>query len=91
MSVKLLFNTILRTLLILLAVVCFQQAFAVDSRYSSSSVLSKGVWKKIKIEKTGIYKITYQELKNMGFSDPMKVAVHGYGGGRWRKILQNLM
>lgn len=80
MSVKLLFNTILRTLLILLAVVCFQQAFAVDSRYSSSSVLSKGVWKKIKIEKTGIYKITYQELKNMGFSDPMKVSVHGYGG-----------
>lgn len=55
-------------------------SWADGSRYAASSVLSKGLWKKIKIEKTGIYKITDGELKNMGFSDPAAVSVHGYGG-----------
>ena len=31
-------------------------------------------------DKTGIYKLSYADLKNMGFSDPSKVSVHGYGG-----------
>lgn len=53
---------------------------AEGSRYAASSVLSNGLWKKIRIEKTGIYKITYEELKKMGFSDPAAVSVHGYGG-----------
>lgn len=51
-----------------------------SDRYSSNSVLSSGNWKKIKVEKDGIYKIPYSELKKMGFDDPLKVSVHGYGG-----------
>ncbi len=51
-----------------------------DSRYAAQSVLSSGKWVKIKIDKTGIYKITFDELRRMGFSDPSKVSVHGYGG-----------
>ena len=35
---------------------------------------------KIRVDKTGIYKLSYADLKNMGFSDPSKVSVHGYGG-----------
>ena len=35
---------------------------------------------KIQIEQDGIYKLTYSELKKMGFDDPSKVAVYGYGG-----------
>jgi hypothetical protein len=32
------------------------------------------------VEKTGIYKLTYADLQKMGFADPSKVSVHGYGG-----------
>ncbi|MCD8270950.1 MAG: hypothetical protein LUD46_22705 [Parabacteroides sp.] len=42
--------------------------------------MSEGNWVKIQIEKDGIYKLTYSELKKMGFVDPSKVAVFGYGG-----------
>ncbi|MDR0994762.1 MAG: hypothetical protein LBL81_00545, partial [Tannerella sp.] len=44
------------------------------------SVLAGGHWVRIEVEQTGIYKITYAELKKMGFADPAKVSVHGYGG-----------
>lgn len=49
-------------------------------RYASSSVLSNGNWMKFSIEKDGIYKITFAELKKMGYDDPEKVSIHGYGG-----------
>ena len=35
---------------------------------------------KIQVEDRGIYKLTYADLRGMGFSDPAKVSVHGYGG-----------
>ena len=50
------------------------------SRYTTQSALSDGKWVKIRVDKTGFYKLTYQELRRMGFSDPEKVSVHGYGG-----------
>ena len=61
---------------------CFCLSFSLEAsgRYTDNSVLSKGHWVKIQIEKNGIYKLTYSELKNMGFDDPSKVAVYGYGG-----------
>lgn len=61
---------------------CFFLSFSLEAsgRYADNSVLSKGHWVKIQIEKDGIYKLTYSELKNMGFDDPSKVAVYGYGG-----------
>lgn len=49
-------------------------------RYTQKSVLSTGVWKKIKISENGIYRISYKDLKDMGFSAPEKVALCGYGG-----------
>lgn len=65
---------------VIVLLICGWWARADSSRYASNSVLAGGNWKKIKIEKTGIYKITYDELRKMGFPDPMKVSVHGYGG-----------
>ena len=61
---------------------CFYLSFSLPAkeRYTQSSVLSSGSWVKIAIDKDGIYKLTDAELKNMGFSDPSKVAVFGYGG-----------
>ncbi|MDR0757006.1 MAG: type IX secretion system sortase PorU [Tannerella sp.] len=50
------------------------------SRYAAQSALSEGKWVKIRVDRTGIYKITNADLKEMGFSDPSKVSVHGYGG-----------
>jgi hypothetical protein len=48
--------------------------------YAAQSVLATGRWVKIQVEHTGMYKITDEELKKMGFADPQKVSVHGYGG-----------
>ncbi|MDR0349674.1 MAG: type IX secretion system sortase PorU [Tannerella sp.] len=55
-------------------------AWADTSRYAVKSALAEGRWVKIQIDKTGIYKLTYAELRKMGFADPAKVSVHGYGG-----------
>ncbi|MDR1403024.1 MAG: type IX secretion system sortase PorU [Tannerellaceae bacterium] len=58
----------------------FISVWASDSRYADRSVLSSGKWVKIKVEQTGICKITYDDLKKMGFADPLNVSIHGYGG-----------
>jgi hypothetical protein len=64
----------------LLSVLIALPAQADGSRYAAQSVLSEGKWVKIRVDRTGIYKLTYAELKKMGFADPEKVSVHGYGG-----------
>lgn len=71
----------LRILYTLIISICFfTSAWADGSRYATSSALSSGKWVKIQIEENGIYKLTYADLRGMGFSDPAKVSVHGYGG-----------
>ena len=50
------------------------------SAYATKSVLAEGKWVKVSVKETGIYKLTYAELKKMGFSNPEKVSIHGYGG-----------
>ncbi|MDR1332388.1 MAG: type IX secretion system sortase PorU [Tannerella sp.] len=55
-------------------------ALADGSRYAAQSALAEGRWVKIRVDRTGIYKITHAELNKMGFRDPAKVSVHGYGG-----------
>ena len=79
--------TILKVMLrfivyILLLNICFfSSVWADGSRYASNSVFSKeGRWVKLEVSETGIYKLSYSQLKSMGFSDPSKVSVHGYGG-----------
>ena len=59
---------------------CLSLSLGAQERYAKNSVLSNGTWVKIAIEKDGIYKLTNSELKKMGFDDPSKVAVYGYGG-----------
>lgn len=57
-------------------------AIAPQERYSSASLLAEGRWVRVAVEKNGVYKITHSELKSMGFSDPSKVRLYGYGGHR---------
>jgi hypothetical protein len=49
-----------------------------------SSVLQSGPWYKVAVETRGVYKITYDQFRKMGFdpaSDPRKIRIYGYGGG----------
>jgi len=50
-------------------------------RYSTASVLSTGRWYRVKVTEDGIYRITYAQLKNWGFTDMSKIQVYGNGGG----------
>ncbi|HFB62318.1 MAG TPA: type IX secretion system sortase PorU, partial [Bacteroidetes bacterium] len=55
-----------------------------SQRLLTHSVLASGSWFKIRIEKSGIYKLTYEDLKSMGFpadGDPADIALYGNGGG----------
>lgn len=49
-------------------------------RYAASSRLASGRWAKIRVNETGMQLITTAQLRNLGFSDPSKVRVYGYGG-----------
>ena len=47
---------------------------------TENSVLSSGRFVKIRVSDTGVYRITQAELRKMGFSNPDKVRLYGYGG-----------
>ncbi len=57
----------------------FANAYS-TSYYKSTSKLNTGHWVKIKVSNVGMHQITYTQLQEMGFSDPSKVSVYGYGG-----------
>lgn len=52
------------------------------ANYAEHSVLSQGSWKKISVKESGVCKLTYDQLKGMGFSHPEQVRVYGYGGAQ---------
>lgn len=51
-----------------------------SQRWKKESVLAKGKWAKIRVKKEGIYTLTPAFLSKMGFNDPSKVKLFGYGG-----------
>lgn len=55
-------------------------AASAAGRYAESSVLSSGRWVRIAVEENGVHRITDDELYKMGFKDPTKVRLYGYGG-----------
>ncbi len=46
----------------------------------SNSVLSTGKWVKVGVTQSGIHKISYSELVQMGLSDPANISLWGNGG-----------
>lgn len=48
--------------------------------YTNKSVLSSGRTVKIRVQEEGLYSFTYDELREMGFSNPKNVHLRGYGG-----------
>ncbi|MCK4568983.1 MAG: type IX secretion system sortase PorU, partial [Bacteroidales bacterium] len=60
-------------------------AFKHSSSFVDNSVLATGSWFRIATDETGIYRITYEDLTNMGISpaslDPEKIRIFGNGNG----------
>ena len=65
---------------ILISIFLLPSLWAEGSKYTSVSVLDTGKWVKVRVAETGVYKLTFSELKKMGFSSPERVSVYGYGG-----------
>ena len=74
---------------ILLSFMSYAIVMADGSIYADKSVLSEGKWVKISVNETGFYKLTYSDLKKMGFPNPENVSVHGYGGWPMEEDFKN--
>lgn len=53
---------------------------AASARYAAHSRLSTGHWRRVAVAEDGLYLLTPKRLTAMGFKDPTKVRVFGYGG-----------
>lgn len=62
-----------------LGAAAFQASALPTSTYATSSRLADGHWVKIKTTAEGIHALSYQDLKDLGFSNPQAVQVYGYG------------
>jgi len=53
--------------------------------FAENSVLATGDWFKVSVTKSGVYKLTYAQLKEMGMDvdnvDPQTIRLYGNGGG----------
>lgn len=47
---------------------------------TACSVLAEGRWYKIRVKSSGVYNLSESLLAKMGFNDPAKVRLYGYGG-----------
>ena len=57
-----------------------QRAAEETERYAPHSVLAEGRWVKIRVKDNGIHMLTHTALASMGFNNPDKVRLFGYGG-----------
>lgn len=58
---------------------------AIPLTWKNESVLKNGKWIKIKTSKRGIYRITYDKIKQLGFDDPLKVNLFSNSGYQMRE------
>ncbi len=74
-------TNICKTLLIAIGLLIPGNVLALPQNYyTKQSVLSSGNWVKIRVDREGLYQVTYDQLRQWGFSDPERVSVYGYGG-----------
>jgi hypothetical protein len=60
------------------------------SKYATQSKLATGKWVKITIPESGMYELTYDELRQMGFTNPAQVQVYGRGGAKINEVLDGM-
>ncbi len=85
MHKKFLFN-IMGLMAIVAATTMSAQAFS-SSSYATTSKLASGRWVKIEISESGVYQLTFDELAQMGFSNPENVRIYGMGGFPINEVL----
>ena len=56
------------------------------SRYPENSVLNTGKWYKMKVSKTGMYTLSYDDIIKLGFSKPENIGIYGLEGGMLPEI-----
>lgn len=56
-------------------------------RFTRNSVLSSGRWVKISIAEDGMYRLTADALRQMGFGNPENVHLYGCGGHRMSEVM----
>jgi len=75
---------------VMLALLCAGNANAFNtSYYATTSRLATGKWVKVMIPESGMYEITYDELREMGFNNPDQVKIYGHGGNRISEVLSS--
>ncbi|KAA6303321.1 MAG: hypothetical protein EZS26_000486 [Candidatus Ordinivivax streblomastigis] len=70
----------LRRTWLLVSILVFVPALSFSANYALNSKLSAGRWVQMKVTENAVYKLTYEDIKKMGFSDPAKTKIYGYGG-----------
>jgi len=65
--------------LLLVFLLCFS-IHSLSADYAKKSVLSEGKWVQLQVKENAIYKLTADDIKKMGFNDPAKIKIYGYGG-----------
>ncbi|MGL4992684.1 MAG: type IX secretion system sortase PorU [Bacteroidales bacterium] len=69
------------TILLISLLFNWEQIYAfAPEHWQSSSMLASGKWVKIAVSESGVYKLSFDDLRKAGFSNPDKVKVYGYGG-----------
>lgn len=63
----------------LLAGMVVSAAAYAPSHYAATSRLNSGRWVKISTDTEGMHQLTYDQLRELGFNNPERVQVYGYG------------
>ena len=83
--IKMLIWSVILICLVSVSVMASPSESAINNRYASHSVLSSGRWFKVGISQTGLYKLTYNDLKELGMNvtslNPRDIRVYHNGGG----------
>jgi len=56
-------------------------AVQAESMEADNSVLRSGYWYRIRVEKDGIYSLSFEELRSLGFSNPNNIRIFGNADG----------
>jgi hypothetical protein len=51
------------------------------NKFLSESILKSGKWVKMSLNEDGIYKLTYSEIQDLGFSNPESIKIYGNSSG----------
>jgi hypothetical protein len=75
-------NAIIMNLRLIISILLLQISvfLCAQDNFSKSSVLNQGKWYKIKVRESGIYKLSFDDLKKIGFDNPENVRVFANSG-----------